>query len=72
MMSQLEKKTYEAPTLTVVTIKAERGYGASTFGQIGFTPVEPELPFENHLESRNSVSNYWGYGDDDDNNEGWF
>jgi len=30
MMSQLEKKTYEAPTLTVVTIKAERGYAISS------------------------------------------
>lgn len=53
-MDNNKKKRYEAPTLTVVTFKAERGYALSDYSW-------GSSQFWGTNESSNSVSDYsWG------------
>lgn len=58
-MKKEEKKAYEAPTLTTVTVKAERGYAASQ--ALGLSSDYGN----DQVEDRNDAGN-WGGSD------GWF
>ena len=63
MTRQKEKKDYEAPTLTVVSFKAELGYALSGTKKLGLDIVGDG---DRALESRTD-GGYWGNNDD-----GWF
>lgn len=60
-MGHNKKKPYEAPALTAVTIRPERGYASST-GILAFDPVDALIGNE-VLESREiKEDQYWGNG----------
>lgn len=60
-MNTQEKKEYSAPTLTVVSVKSERGYVASNFALLSLWMT----PAEQQVESYNVHDNW---GDDAYNN----
>lgn len=63
---QTEKKPYEAPQLTVVSFKVERGYAASG-GK--FLSLEHLFTSDDEtIEQRNASGGYFGGGDGDN----WF
>lgn len=66
MMQQKEKKRYEAPALTVVTFKAERGYALSGTKMLAFDNLLADDYGDQAIESRTD-GGYWG-----NNDEGWF
>ena len=60
-MKQQKQKNYEAPTLTVVTISADRGYASSTttFGLLSLLYMGSDG--SEYIESRNDDNGYtWG------------
>ena len=61
-----EKRPYEAPQLTVVTFKTERGYADSNIFRLALASIllnEPNV--SNSLESREAGGNWGG-------NETWY
>lgn len=61
-----EKKAYEAPALTVVSFRTERGYAASGQFLLGIF-----VPEEQSIETRRSSGGYFGDGGASDD-EHWF
>lgn len=55
------EKSYEAPRLTVVSFKTERGYSASSEPRDGFLGLVLESDEgSEYLESRNDNHYFWG------------
>jgi hypothetical protein len=65
-MKEVKKKTYQAPKLTTVSFKAERGYVSS--GEFLFGAFVPE---EQTIESRSNTGGYFGDGGSGDEST-WF
>lgn len=61
-----EKREYEPPCLTAVTVRSERGYAGSIVGSVNFILF---LTDENKtIESQRTDGGYWGNGD----SETWY
>lgn len=59
------EKSYEAPRLTVVSFKTERGYSASSAPRDGFLGLVLESDEgSEYLESRNDDNHYFWGGDE--------
>ncbi len=63
-METKEKKNYEAPTLTVVEVQAERGYATSgVLSAVFLSLLTSGEGGSQSLEARNNDNNYtWGDG----------